>query len=130
MLIKILKLILSSFLLISLLNCSKSEQLPNSISITKSEWTSSTNNEKTMGVISLSIAGTTTCSNITIQTHGDGAISDEEITIDSNKHFDATFAISFTHAPDNTPRTYSTVLTCLDNSITYSLESDYLKFYE
>jgi hypothetical protein len=71
-----------------------------SISLTNSKWftTKSGNTDNGFGNVNLSISGTTNADKVTIETYGDGLISDLDLVLDSKKNFNKdTIVISFTH---------------------------------
>lgn len=130
---KILVLIALKVFLLFGFGCSKKSEPHFDIQITKAEWSTSITqyNSSTFGFVNLAIAGSANCSKVTVQTYGDGDISDVDLSLDQNKSFNTTIGVYFTHQADNVSRKYSTIVTCFaDNQSVKSvnLESGYLQY--
>jgi hypothetical protein len=69
---------------------------------------------------------------VTVITYGDGIIEESELDLDQDNKFSQDIVIKFTHAADNIPQKYSTVLTAYKgNSFTsINLESEELAYLE
>lgn len=119
-----------SLILLLILNIASCFQDINlTLDITKAEWSAVLDNG--FGEIHLKIAGKTSGDNVTIETHGDGLISEYELELDDDGNFDEDVIISFTSAPDDTARKYNTVVKAYKYSAVnkVSLESPELNFY-
>ena len=83
------------------------------------------------GSVYLHLRGSTSADRVTVRTFGDGLMADVELPLDGSGNFDLHVLIAFTHAPDATIRTYSTVVTAYLNSDSTSqpLTSPPLSFY-
>ena len=88
--------------------------------------------ELTFGYVHLDLSGSTNGDRVTVITYGDGVIDELELDLDQDKKFSQDIVIRFTHAADNVPRRYSTVLTAYKGSSTtsISLESEELTYLE
>jgi hypothetical protein len=86
----------------------------------------------TFGYVHLNLSGSTTGDKVTVITYGDGIIAELELDLDQDNKFSQDIIIQFTHAADNIPRKYSTVLTAYKgNSFTsINLESEELAYLE
>ncbi|MCJ7657021.1 MAG: hypothetical protein MUO55_04480 [Candidatus Atribacteria bacterium] len=129
---KLLGLILIISLPVFLLaGCLNNEPI---LSLSYVEW-STTTEEKgdlTFGYVHLNLSGSTTGDKVTIITYGDGIIEELELDLGQDKKFSQDIVIKFTHAADNIPRKYSTVLTAYqgNNTTKISLESEELTYLE
>jgi hypothetical protein len=86
----------------------------------------------TFGYVHLNLSGSTTGDKVTVLTHGDGVIEELELDLDQDNKFSQDIIIQFTHAADNIPRKYSTVLTAYKGyySTKINLESEELAYLE
>jgi hypothetical protein len=104
------------------------------LSLSFVEWYTTTEEigELTFGYVYLNLSGSTTGDRVTVITYGDGVIDELELDLDQDKKFSQDIVIKFTHAADNIPRKYSTVLTAYEGSNTtkISLESEELAYLE
>ncbi|MBA7566492.1 hypothetical protein ES695_12020 [Candidatus Atribacteria bacterium 1244-E10-H5-B2] len=129
---KILVLMLILLLPVFLLSGCLNNQLILSLSYV--EWYTTTEEigELTFGYVYLNLSGSTTGDKVTVITYGDGVIDELELDLDQDKKFSQDIVIKFTHAADNIPRKYSTVLTAYKGSDTtkISLESEELTYLE
>ena len=104
------------------------------LSLSYVEWYTTTEEigSLTFGYVHLDLSGSTTGDKVTVITYGDGVIDELELDLDQDKKFSQDIVIKFTHAADNTPRKYSTVLTAYKGSYTtsISLESEELTYLE
>jgi hypothetical protein len=104
------------------------------LSLSFVEWYTTTEEigELTFGYVYLNLSGSTTGDRVTVITYGDGVIDELELDLDQDKKFSQDIVIKFTHAADNIPRKYSTVLTAYEGSNTtkISLESEELTYLE
>ena len=104
------------------------------LSLSYVEWYTTTEEigELTFGYVYLNLSGSTTGDKVTVITYGDGVIDELELDLDQDKKFSQDIVIKFTHAADNTPQKYSTVLTAYKGSNTtkISLESEELTYLE
>ncbi len=104
------------------------------LSLSYVEWYTTTEEigDFTFGYVHLSLSGSTTGDKVTVITYGDGIIAELELDLDQDKKFAQDIIIQFTHAADNIPRKYSTVLTATKGSYTTSinLESEELTYLE
>ena len=129
---KILVLMLIMVLLVFLLSgCINNQPI---LSLSYVEWYTTTEviGDLTFGYVHLDLSGSTTGDKVTVITYGDGVIDELELDLDQDKKFSQEIVIKFTHAADNTPRKYSTVLTAYKGSISTSinLESEELTYLE
>ncbi len=129
---KILVLMLIMVLLVFLLSgCLNNQPI---LSLSYVEWYTTTEviGDLTFGYVHLDLSGSTTGDKVTVITYGDGVIDELELDLDQDKKFSQDIVIKFTHAADNTPRKYSTVLTAYKGSISTSinLESEELTYLE
>ncbi len=127
-LVLMLMLLLPVFLLSGCLN---NEPI---LSLSYVEWYTTTEEIDNMvfGNVHLNLSGSTTGDKVTVITYGDGVIGEIELDLDQDKRFAQEVMIRFTHAADNVPRKYSTVLTAYKGSYTtsISLESEELTYLE
>jgi hypothetical protein len=104
------------------------------LSLFYAEWYTTTEQigDLTFGYVYLDLSGSTTGDKVTVITYGDGVIDELELDLDHDKKFSQDIVIKFTHAADNIPRKYSTVLTAYKGSNTtkISLESEELTYLE
>ena len=104
------------------------------LSLSYVEWSTTTEEigDLTFGYVHLNLSGSTTGDKVTVITYGDGIIDESELDLDQDKKFSQDIVIKFTHAADNIPRKYSTVLTAYKGSSTtkISLESEELTYLE
>jgi len=104
------------------------------LSLSYVEWYTTTEviGNLTFGDVHLNLSGSTTGDKVTVITYGDGIIDELELDLDQDKKFSKDIVIKFTHAADNIPRKYSTVLTAYKGSNTtkISLESEELTYLE
>jgi len=102
------------------------------LSLSYVEWYTTTEEigELTFGYVHLSLSGSTTGDKVTVITYGDGVIGEIELDLDQDKRFAQEVIIRFTHAADNVPRKYSTILTAYKGNYTTSinLESEELTY--
>jgi len=102
------------------------------LSLSYLEWYTTTKviGDLTFGYVHLNLSGTTTGDKVTVITYGDGIIDESELDLDQDKKFSQDIVIKFTHAADNIPQKYSTVLTAYAGSYTTSinLESEELTY--
>ena len=102
------------------------------LSLSYVEWYTTTEEigELTFGYVYLSLSGSTTGDKVTVITYGDGVIGEIELDLDQDKRFAQEVIIRFTHAADNVPRKYSTILTAYKGNYTTSinLESEELTY--
>jgi len=86
--------------------------LPN-LTLSKVEWYTTTEkyNDLTFGFIHLKVSGLTEGDKVTVITYGDGVITEQELDLDLEKHFNQDVIIKFTHMADNEPRIHTTVIT-------------------
>ena len=129
---KILVLILIMVLPVFLLSgCLNNKPI---LSLSYVEWYTTTEEigNLTFGHVHLNLSGSTTGDKVTVITYGDGVIDELELDLDQDKKFSQDIVIKFTHAADNIPRKYSTVLTAYKGSNTtkISLESEELTYLE
>ena len=129
---KILVLMLIMVLPVFLLSGCLNNQAILSLSYVKWYTTTEVIGELTFGYVHLDLSGSTTGDRVTVITYGDGAIDELELDLDQDKKFSQDIVIKFTHAADNTPQKYSTVLTAYKGSSTtsISLESEELTYLE
>ena len=104
------------------------------LSLSFVEWYTTTEEigELIFGYVHLNLSGSTTGDKVTVITYGDGVIDELELDLDQDKTFSQDIVIKFTHAADNIPQKYSTVLTAYKGSNTtkISLESEELTYLE
>jgi len=104
------------------------------LSLSYVEWYTTTEEigELTFGYVYLNLSGSTTGDKVTVITYGDGVLDELELDLDQDKKFSQDIVIKFTHAADNIPQKYSTVLTAYKGSNTtkISLESEELTYLE
>ena len=104
------------------------------LSLSYVEWYTTTEEIGNMvfGNVHLNLSGSTTGDKVTVITYGDGIIDELELDLDQDKKFSQDIVIKFTHAADNIPRKYSTVLTAYkgSTSISIDLESEELTYLE
>ena len=104
------------------------------LSLSFVEWYTTTEEIDNMvfGNVHLNLSGSTTGDKVTVITYGDGVIDELELDLDQDKRFAQEVVIRFTHAADDIPRKYSTVLTAYKGSYTtsISLESEELTYLE
>ena len=129
---KILVLILIMVLPVFLLSgCLNNQPI---LSLSYVEWYTTTEEigNSTFGYVHLDLSGSTTGDKVTVITYGDGVIDELELDLDQDKRFAQEVIIRFTHAADNVPRKYSTMLTAYKGSYTtsISLESEELTYLE
>jgi len=129
---KILVLMLIMLLPVFLLSgCLNNQPI---LSLSYVEWYTTTEEigNSTFGHVHLNLSGSTTGDKVTVITYGDGVIDELELDLDQDKKFSQDIVIKFTHAADNIPRKYSTVLTAYKGSNTtkISLESEELTYLE
>jgi hypothetical protein len=129
---KLLVLILIISLPVFLLaGCLNNEPI---LSLSYVEWSTTTEEigNLTFGYVHLNLSGSTTGDKVTVITYGDGIIDELELDLDQDKKFSQDIVIKFTHAADNIPQKYSTVLTSYAGSCTtnINLESEELTYLE
>ena len=129
---KILVLLLILLLHVFLLSgCLNNQPI---LSLSFVEWYTTTEvlGDLTFGYVHLNLSGSTTGDKVTVITYGDGVIDELELDLDQDKKFAQDIVIKFTHAADNIPQKYSTVLTAYKGSNTtkISLESEELTYLE
>jgi hypothetical protein len=104
------------------------------LSLSYVEWYTTTEEIDNMvfGNVHLNLSGSTTGDKVTVITYGAGVIDELELDLDQDKRFAQEVIIRFTHAADDIPRKYSTVLTAYKGSYTtsISLESEELTYLE
>ena len=104
------------------------------LSLSYVEWYTATEEmgNLTFGYVHLSLSGSTTGDKVTVITYGDGVIDELELDLDQDNKFSQDIVIKFTHAADNIPQKYSTVLTAYTGSYSTSinLESEELTYLE
>jgi hypothetical protein len=98
------------------------------------EWYTTTEQigNLTFGEVHLNLSGSTTGDKVTVITYGDGIIEESELDLDQDNKFSQDIVIKFTHAADNIPQKYSTVLTAYKGyySTKINLESEELAYLE
>jgi len=129
---KLLVLILIMVLPVFLLSgCLSNQPI---LSLSYVEWYTATEEmgNLTFGYVHLSLSGSTTGDKVTVITYGDGVIDELELDLDQDNKFSQDIVIKFTHAADNIPQKYSTVLTAYTGSYSTSinLESEELTYLE
>jgi len=103
-----------------------------SLTLTNTTWF--TTNVNGFGTVYLVSSGSTTADKVTVRNYGDGVISDEELTLDTNKKFSKdTLAISFTHfsgvAPGDSFERSTVVKACKgSDTIVVTITSGLLKY--
>ncbi len=119
---------MSIFLFVSCLSLNNEPIL----SLSYVEWYTTTEEigDLTFGYVHLSLSGSTTGDKVTVITYGDGVIAELELDLDQDKKFAQDVIIKFTHAADDIPRKYCTVLTASKGNYTTSinLESEELTY--
>lgn len=104
------------------------------LSLSYVKWYTTTEviGELTFGHVLLSLSGSTTGDKVIVISYGDGVIGEIELDLGQDKRFSQDVMTHFTHAADNVPRKYSTVLTAYKGSYTtsISLESEELTYLE
>jgi hypothetical protein len=78
--------------------------------ITTGQW-SLTHANDGFGYILLEISGYTNGERVTVRTLGDGLISEDELQLDENKHFNETITIAFSHMGYTPPVQMDTTVT-------------------
>jgi hypothetical protein len=98
------------------------------------EWYTTTEQigNLTFGYVHLNLSGSTTGDKVTVITYGDGVIEELELDLDQDNKFSQDIVIKFTHAADNIPQKYNTVLTAYKGnySTKINLESEELAYLE
>lgn len=86
--------------------------------------------ESGFGHVLVRVAGKTSGERVTILTYGDGLRAEKDLALGAGGTFDEEVEIAFTHAPDTTPRTYTTTLRAYrdDASVSTELQSPELTF--
>ena len=104
------------------------------LSLSHAEWYTTTEEigDLTFGYAYLSLSGSTTGDKVTVITYGDGVIDELELDLDQDKEFSQDVVIKFTHAADDIPRKFSTVVTAYKGTYTttINLESEELTYLE
>ena len=104
------------------------------LTLTNLEWytTNKPIDSLTFGYVHLNLSGSTTGDKVTVITYGDGLIGELELDLDQDNKFSQDIVIKFTHAADNIPQKYSTVLTAYKGyySTKINLESEELAYLE
>ncbi len=104
------------------------------LSLSHAEWYTTTEEigDLTFGYAYLSLSGSTTGDKVTVITYGDGVIDELELDLDQDKEFSQDVVIKFTHAADDIPRKFSTVVTAYKGiyTTTINLESEELTYLE
>ena len=104
------------------------------LSLSYVEWYTTTEEIDNMvfGNVHLNLSGSTTGDKVIVITYGAGLIGEMELDLDQDKRFAQEVIIQFTHAADDIPRKYSTVLTAYKGNYTTSinLESEELTYLE
>jgi len=122
-------IMLSSVFLLS--GCLNNEPI---LSLSYVEWYTTTEviGDLTFGNVHLNLSGSTTGDKVTVITYGDGVIDELDLDLNQDKKFSQDIVTKFTHAADNIPRKYSTVLTAYKGSTSTSinLESEELAYLE
>lgn len=102
------------------------------LSLSYAKWYTTTEEigNLTFGYVHLNLKGHTTGDKVTIITYGTGVITELELALDQDKRFAEEVIIRFTHAADDIPREYSTILTAYKGNYTtsISLESGELTY--
>ncbi|MDD5016148.1 MAG: hypothetical protein PHW73_13820 [Atribacterota bacterium] len=129
---KLLVLILIILLPVFLLSCCLNNEPILSLSYIVWYTTTEEIGDLTFGDVHLNLSGSTTGDKVTVITYGDGIIDELELNLDQDKKFSQDIVIKFTHAADNIPQKYSTVLTAYAGSCTtnINLESEELTYLE
>ena len=78
--------------------------------ITTAQWSLAHANDG-FGYILLEISGYTNGERVTVLTFGDGLISEDELQLDENKHFNETVTIAFSHIGYTPPVQMDTTVT-------------------
>ena len=104
------------------------------LSLSYVEWYTTTEEigDLTFGYAYLSLSGSTTGDKVIVISYGDGVIGEVELDLDQDKRFAQDVIIQFTHAADDIPRKFSTVVTAYKGNYTTSinLESEELTYLE
>ena len=104
---KMKTVILFLSVVLTIASCEKAEDnSPPNLSVTSSDWFTTTTGNLTdgfFGNVYLSISGATNADNVTIETYGDGEISEHSLLLDSNNNFNDTICISFIHFSHTIP---------------------------
>ena len=104
------------------------------LSLSYVEWYTTTEEigDLTFGYVYLSLSGSTTGDKVIVISYGDGVIGEVELDLDQDKRFAQDVMIQFTHAADDIPRKFSTVVTAYKGIYTtsISLESEELTYLE
>lgn len=129
---KILVLMLILLLLVFLLSGCLNNQPILSLSYVKWYTTTEVIGELTFGHVLLSLSGSTTGDKVIVISYGDGVIGEIELDLDQDKRFSQDVMTHFTHAADDVPRKYSTIVTAYKGNYTTSinLESEELTYLE
>lgn len=129
---KILVLMLILLLLVFLLSGCLNNQPILSLSYVKWCTTTEVIGELTFGHVLLSLSGSTNGDKVIVISYGDGVIGEIELDLDQDKRFSQDVTTHFTHAADNVPRKYSTIITAYKGNYTTSinLESEELTYLE
>jgi hypothetical protein len=91
-----MKKIVFLLVIMAFASCSKKEDYnPATLNITDSQWYLTRNNYGG-GMVNLKLEGSTNGDKVTVETHGDGVISDENVKLDSQKNFNIDIVIAFT----------------------------------
>ena len=101
----------------------KPEEL--SLSISKSEWyttTHKTDTGLTFDIVRLKISGSTNGDRVTYLNYGDGLIEEPELKLSKTKEFREDVPVRFTNSADNIPRKYHTVVTSYKENDKISIE--------
>ena len=126
-----IKNILTTSLLLASICCSKkSLNSPPTITLTKSQWVTSTQNG--FGFVSLILSGSTNADSVMVATYGDGVFSLYKLPMDANKNFNNdTIPIMFTASADMAGSfSTSTTLSAINGSgeLTDTLKSGVLHY--
>jgi hypothetical protein len=104
------------------------------LSLSYVKWYTTTEviGELTFGYVHLDLSGSTTGDKVIVISYGDGVIGEIELDLDQDKRFSQDVTTHFTHAADNVPRKYSTIITAYKGNYTTSinLESEELTYLE
>jgi hypothetical protein len=119
---------MSIFLFVSCLSLNNKPIL----SLSYAEWYTTTEEigDLIFGYVHLNLSGSTTGDKVTVITYGVGVIDELELDLDQDKKFSQDIVIKFTHAADNVPHKYSTMLTAYKGnySTSINLESEELTY--
>ena len=128
-------IVIGSILLISgyTKNPAKSETEEIILSISKTEWYTTTNKTESgliFGHVRLKISGSTNGDRVTYLDYGDGIIMERELKLSETKEFEEDVPVIFTHSADNIPRKYHTVVTAYreNDKISIEIESEELTY--